>query len=158
AVDIFEVKPPPDQLFEEERWLRAEENLEDALAGKLDLTEVLRQKIAGSRRKKPPLLSRPNRVEVDNQSSSFFTIIEVFTYDYPGLLFNITDAIFACRLDIWVAKIATKVDQVVDVFYVRDFDGQKVDVAVQVAAIKKTIAERLLVNRRTGRADAAATT
>ncbi|MFZ0132123.1 MAG: [protein-PII] uridylyltransferase [Desulfobacterales bacterium] len=151
AVDIFEVKPPPDQLFEEERWLRAEENLEEALADKLDLTEVLRKKIAGSRRKKPPLLDRPNRVEVDNHSSSFFTIIEVFTYDYPGLLFNITDAIFACRLDIWVAKIATKVDQVVDVFYVRDFDGQKVDVPEQVEAIKKTISDRLLVNKRLGR-------
>jgi Amt family ammonium transporter len=31
----------------------------------------------------------------------------------------VTDALFKCGLDIWVAKIATKVDQVVDVFYVR---------------------------------------
>ena len=70
-------------------------------------------------------------------------------------MFNITDAIFACRLDIWVAKIATKVDQVVDVFYVRDFDGQKVDDPEQVAAIKTTISERLMVNKRTGRVDPA---
>jgi [protein-PII] uridylyltransferase len=38
-----------------------------------------------------------------------------------------------------VAKIATNVDQVVDVFYVRDFDGQKVDDPDQVARIKATI-------------------
>jgi [protein-PII] uridylyltransferase len=145
AVDIFEVKPPPDQLFEEERWLRAEDNLEDALAGKLDLAGALNQKITGNRRKKSPLINRPNRIEIDNHSSSFFTIIEVFTYDYPGLLFNITDALFACRLDIWVAKIATKVDQVVDVFYVRDFDGQKVDLPEQVEAIKSTVSERLML-------------
>jgi len=145
AVDIFEVKPPPDQLFEEERWLRAEDNLEDALAGKLDLAGALNQKITGYRHKKSPLINRPNRIEIDNHSSSFFTIIEVFTYDYPGLLFNITDALFACRLDIWVAKIATKVDQVVDVFYVRDFDGQKVDLPEQVEAIKSTVSERLLL-------------
>lgn len=144
AVDIFEVKPPPDQLFEEERWMRAEQQLEAALGGSLDLSSALRSKIAGHRRKKPPPSSRPNRVVVDNNSSSFFTIIEVFTYDYPGLLFNITDALFICRLDIWVAKIATKVDQVVDVFYVRDFDGQKVDTPELVETIRNRVSERLL--------------
>jgi len=35
------------------------------------------------------------------------------------------------------------VDQVVDVFYVRDFDGQKVDSPDQVAAIKAAIEKRL---------------
>ncbi|NJL58409.1 MAG: hypothetical protein HC887_00915, partial [Desulfobacteraceae bacterium] len=35
--------------------------------------------------------------------------------------------------------IATKADQVVDVFYVRDFDGQKADSPEQVAAIKASI-------------------
>ena len=40
-------------------------------------------------------------------------------------------------------KIATKVDQVVDVFYVRDFDGQKVDAPYQVAAVKAAIQEIL---------------
>jgi [protein-PII] uridylyltransferase len=46
-------------------------------------------------------------------------------------------------LDVWVAKISTKVDQVVDVFYVRDFDGQKVDSPDQVAAVKAAIYEVL---------------
>jgi [protein-PII] uridylyltransferase len=44
-----------------------------------------------------------------------------------------------------VAKIATKVDQVIDVFYVRDFDGQKVDLPEQVEAIKSTVSERLML-------------
>jgi [protein-PII] uridylyltransferase len=83
--------------------------------------------------------SRPHRIVVDNETSSFFTIIEVFAYDFPGLLYSITDALFRCKLDIWVAKIATKIDQVVDVFYVRDFDGQKIDSPDHVAAIKRTI-------------------
>ena len=42
-----------------------------------------------------------------------------------------------------MAKIATKVDQVVDVFYVRDFDGQKIDLPDQVEKIKTTIQEVL---------------
>jgi len=144
AVDIFTVKPPPDRIFEEDRWNRAATHLEDALAGRLDLKAALRKKISGYRRRIIVDHKRPNRIVIDNRSSSFFTIIEVFTYDYPGLLFNVTDALFSCRLDIWVAKIATKVDQVVDVFYVRDFDGQKVDAPDQVAEIKTTVEERLI--------------
>jgi [protein-PII] uridylyltransferase len=85
----------------------------------------------------------PHRITVDNTSSSFFTIIEVFTYDFRGLLFNVTDALFNCNLNIWVAKIATKADQVVDVFYVWDLNGQKVDSEDQVEAIKSAILDRL---------------
>ena len=85
----------------------------------------------------------PHRVTVDNNSSSFFTIIEVVTYDFRGLLFNVTDALFNCGLNIWVAKIATKADQVVDVFYVWDLNGQKVDSEDQVEAIKTAVLARL---------------
>ena len=92
---------------------------------------------------KPKTLKMPNRIVVDNTTSSFFTIVEVFTYDFPGLLFSITDALFRCKLDIWIAKISTKIDQVVDVFYVRDFDGQKVDSPEQEDAINIAIKEIL---------------
>jgi len=92
---------------------------------------------------KAGLNKKPHQITVDNTSSSFFTIIEVFTYDFPGLLFSIADALYKCDLNIWVAKIATKADQVVDVFYVRDVNGQKVDLPDQVASIKAAIMERL---------------
>jgi [protein-PII] uridylyltransferase len=139
ALDIFEVKPPPDQIFETEIWNRAEKHLNSALSGNLDLESALSEKVSAYRSSRRYTTKRPHRVVVDNGSSSFFTIVEVFTYDFPGLLYSITDALFRCRLDIWVAKITTKVDQVVDVFYVRDFDGQKVDLPDQVEAIKSTV-------------------
>jgi [protein-PII] uridylyltransferase len=143
ALDIFELKPPPDQVFEEERWIRADQNLKAALSGELDLAEALREKMARYRSRKPQFSGRPHRVVVDNRSSSFFTLVEVFTYDFPGLLYSITDALYRLKLDIWVAKIATKVDQVVDVFYVRDLEGEKVDSPEQIEAIKAAIIERL---------------
>jgi len=139
ALDIFEVKPPPDQIFEAEKWEKVETQLRIALSGELDLASALSEKVSVSRSARRPKGERPHRVVVDNNSSSFFTIIEVFAYDFPGLLYRITDALFRCRLDIWVAKIATKADQVVDVFYVRDFDGQKVDAPGQVEAIQSVI-------------------
>jgi [protein-PII] uridylyltransferase len=148
ALDIFKVKPPLDQIFENERWDKAEANLKSALVGELNLTEALKEKMSAYQSLRPRASKRPNRIVVDNESSSFFTIIEIFAYDFPGLLFSITDALFRCGLDVWVSKISTKVDQVVDVFYVRDFDGQKVDVPDRVLAIKKALSDVLPGTRR----------
>jgi [protein-PII] uridylyltransferase len=143
ALDIFEVSPPPDRIFETKTWERTAKQLQSALADELDLATALSEKMDVYRSRKSRPGDRPNKVILDNNSSSFFTIIEVFAYDFPGLLYSITDALFRCRLDVWVAKISTKVDQVVDVFYVRDFDGQKVDSPDQVAAVKAAIYEVL---------------
>ena len=145
ALDIFEVKAPLDEIFETDKWVRARKSLSAALSGRLDLASALGKKTLSSRSIAPRTSGKPNNVVVDNTSSSFFTIIEVFTYDFPGLLFCIADAIFRCRLDIWIAKIATNVDQVVDVFYVRDFDGQPVDSPAQENKIIGAIHEVLPV-------------
>ena len=147
AIDIFKVKAPLDKIFENKKWEKVGKDLEEVLSGRLDFTNDLRVKMDKNRSvmlKKPVAMrSRPNRIKIDNDSSSFFTIIEVFSYDFTGLLFGITDALFNCGLDIWISKISTKVDQVVDVFYVRDFDGFKVDSPEQVGVIKKRIEEVL---------------
>lgn len=139
ALDVFEVKPPPDSIYESEKWVHAEADLESALLGSLDLGAALKEKMEIYAEARPWGQGRPPRVKVDNEFSGFFTVVEVFSYDFPGLLYRITDALFKCRLDVWVAKIATKVDQVVDVFYVRDFDGQKADTPEQVAAIQSAL-------------------
>ncbi len=143
ALDLFKVEPPPDRVYENRKWNKAKKDLEAALLGDIDLEKALKEKIKSYGSKTPKGDERPDKIVIDNKSSSFFTIIEVFTYDFPGLLYSITNALFNCRLDVWVAKIATKVDQVVDVFYVRDFDGQKVYSDGQVKKIEKAIKEVL---------------
>ncbi len=143
ALDVFEVTPPPDSIFEAEKWHRAEENLRAVLSGTLDLAAALQPRLDAAPGVRPRTARKPHRVRVDNASSSFFTIFEIFTYDFPGLLYSVSDVLFRCELDIWVAKIATKVDQVVDVFYVRDLSGQKVDDPERVSAIKEALLERL---------------
>ena len=139
ALDIFEVQAPPDRLFEQERWDKAGRHLEAALADELDINSELTEKQSSFRSMAQTTKARPQKVLVDNETSSFFTIVEVTAWDFPGLLFRITDALFRCQLDIWVAKIATRVDQVVDVFYVRSFDGEKMDRPEQEAAIQKAV-------------------
>lgn len=125
GLSIFTVKAPPDIIFEYERWDKARENLRAVLAGEKDLEVEL------SKRKKPSFKTGGSSaknwsVRIDSEWSSFFTIIEVTAHDAPGLLFCITRALHKCGLDVAVAKIATRVDQVMDIFYVRELSGGKV--------------------------------
>ncbi|TYT74093.1 [protein-PII] uridylyltransferase [Desulfobotulus mexicanus] len=137
AANLFILKPPPDQIFEEEAWEKTRRDLEDLLSGKIEIgTIIAKAPFAPSRK---GMVLEPPHIRIDNESSSFYTIVEVHTYDFPGLLFRLTSALFRCRLDVKSAKIATKVDQVVDVFYVRDFDGEKMDSPEQEALIRQTV-------------------
>ena len=139
ALDIFTVEPPPEQLFEEERWQRVEKNLATVLDGEMDLAAEMAKKSLIEKRDAAFVATRPNRVVVNNEGSSFYTIIEVFSYDFKGLLYKVTDAISRLGLNIAVSKIATKVDQVVDVFYVRDGSDEKVTEPAAVEKIKNEI-------------------
>jgi [protein-PII] uridylyltransferase len=139
ALDIFKVEPPPEQLFENERWSRAEQHLNSSLSGGMNLADELAKRGLPDKKFDTHISIRPNRVVIDNETSSFFTIIEVFAYDFRGLLYLISDAISRCGLNIRTAKIATKVDQVVDVFYVKDENDGKVDDPQRVEHIKSEI-------------------
>ena len=68
-----------------------------------------------------------------------FTIVEVFANDRPGLLFKVADAMFRCDLNVHVAKIATKIDQAVDIFYVRDLYERKIDDPEREKKIKEMV-------------------
>jgi len=68
----------------------------------------------------------PTRVRIDNNTSDRFTIIDVFASDRMGLLFTIARTLFELGLSVSLAKIGTYLDQVVDVFYVTDQQGDKI--------------------------------
>jgi [protein-PII] uridylyltransferase len=139
ALDIFQVQPPLDPLFEEETWEKVHEQLLKAVQGKLALDYRLAQKKPSPLLASGPGIHSESHVVVDNQGSDFFTILEIFSQDRLGLLYNISKALFEAELNIHFAKISTKVDQVVDVFYVTDLDGQKIRDEEQIEEIKKAI-------------------
>jgi [protein-PII] uridylyltransferase len=145
ALSIFRVKPPTDQVFEKEKWEKAKKNLESALAGSLDLDSELKKKIILPASIQARYAGRPNRINIDNESSSFFSIIEVFTNDFPGLLYRITDVFFKKGYNVHVAIIATKIDQVVDIFYIRNFLGEKIGNQDEANALRKAVDKVLLV-------------
>jgi [protein-PII] uridylyltransferase len=68
----------------------------------------------------------PTKIRVDNSTSDRYTIIDIFTHDQQGLLYTIARTLFELKLSVASARIGTYLDQVVDVFYVTDSGGQKV--------------------------------
>ena len=83
---------------------------------------------------------------VDNKSSDFFTLVEVFASDRVGLLYQITRALFELRMDIIIAKTGVKGDQIADIFYIRDLEGQKVEDEDQVKELKRSLIYQLSQN------------
>jgi len=146
ALDIFKVDSPLDTLHEKQKWKRVDKDLKAVLTGTLSLPSAVQESLSNEKtHAKTP--RRSDKIVVDNKTSDFFTLIEIYTHDRHGLLYQITDTLYRCELDICIARIGTKADQVVDVFYVRDLDGQKVSSDAQVAYIKRVIQQTLAGNK-----------
>ena len=82
-------------------------------------------------------------VNIDNQISDDFTVVEIFTEDRIGVLFTITYTLHQLGLSIHVAKISTNVDQVADVFYVTGRSGAKVAESDQLESIRQRLSQAL---------------
>ncbi|MGO8943092.1 MAG: [protein-PII] uridylyltransferase [Syntrophobacteraceae bacterium] len=125
ACDILRVERIPDPLHREELWARVESDLVRALADSSYLDEILES------RRRPSVLEtkcyprKEDKVIIDEEASDFYTLIEVYTWDRPGVLHTITNALFELDINIQLAKISTPGAQVADIFYVTDLSGEK---------------------------------
>ncbi|MCK5348740.1 MAG: HD domain-containing protein, partial [Desulfobacula sp.] len=143
VLDIFKVNPPKDKFFETEKWKKVETDLIHAINNDHFLDNAL-DKIPRTLRVSSGKTPEPNTIRIDNETSSFFTIIEVFTYDFPGLLFSITNALYRSHTNVNVAMVATKVDQVIDIFYVRSLENDaKIEIKQDLTQIKNAILKSL---------------
>ena len=110
------------------------------MACRLSLEYRVEEKQAYYRTQRPDI---PLRVTVDNDSSDFFTVVEVSAPDRIGLLFDITRTLTDLQLDVHLAKVATYGERVVDAFYVRDVLGQKIEDGEHMREIERAIIARL---------------
>lgn len=125
---------------EEPDWAAMQGDLRRVLEGRLALDYRIASHAAtkGLGTSKT-LIPSPSRVLVDNESATEYTIVEVYTMDRPGLLYTITRALSDFQVRIDVAKITTKVDQVADIFYIKNHRGQKVTDWEQVEELRQAL-------------------
>ncbi len=137
ALDILQVNSPQGfAITDENRWTRVNDDMRSVLSGKVKvqtLVEKRRQVNVLAGKTKPRF---PTRVEIDNEVSVDYTVVDIYTHDTVGLLYRIAHTLSELGLYIGVAKISTKVDQVADVFYVRDIFGHKITVEEKLVEIR----------------------
>ncbi len=85
------------------------------------------------------LRNQPVQVRFDNNTSDKYTIITLFAYDRPGLLFEVSKTISSLELVLHTAKFSTHLDQVVDVFYVTTLDQQKVLESTRLYTLRQSL-------------------
>jgi [protein-PII] uridylyltransferase len=147
AVDNLLVQDPFGQAFDDPmRLRRLSQGIEDALAARNQLATRLAAK--------PPPRTRAHAFDVapavliDNRASNRYTVVEVNAGDRPALLHALAYALFQAKVTIHSAHIATYGERAIDVFYVTDLIGDKIETPSRLRTL-----ERLLLEAAGGRTE-----
>jgi [protein-PII] uridylyltransferase len=108
------------------------------------------ESLVAKRPRSSPLLQRAKpkvratEVNVDNQASRAFTIVEVFTEDKPGVLYTITHTLAEQGVDIHRSRVGVAADRVADIFYVRDSSTEeRIEDESRIAALSQALQDAL---------------
>lgn len=111
--------PDAKQLFEQ--------ILRDALAGRIDLADCIRQRMARWPAYRPHEGAHiPTVIRFDNTTSDSLTVLDIETEDRVGLLHAISLALSELGISISLAKICTEKGAAFDTFYVAERGGGKI--------------------------------
>lgn len=130
-----------DENDERRRGERIAELVRKALRGELRLKEAVSRAYRPQQRIKA--FQVEPRVIIDNQSSNRFTVIEINGLDRLGLLYELTEALYTLNINIASAHITTFGEKAVDVFYVTDLTGAKIESAARHKHIENALLDIL---------------
>jgi [protein-PII] uridylyltransferase len=141
AFDVFSVQDADGEAFNDrERLARLRQTIEKTLRGQV----WPRRALAGKQQKtKASAFRITPQVLFDNDASQIATVVEVECLDRPGLLYDVTQAIFESGLSISTSMVATYGEKAVDVFYVRDGFGHKITHPTRLEAVKARLTAAL---------------
>jgi [protein-PII] uridylyltransferase len=137
ATAAFWLQDAGGKPYEKARLTRLRNAVTRTLNGEIVAREALKDKDKIKKRERDFVV--PTRLSFDNTGSDIFTIIEVETRDRPGLLYDLARTRTANNISISSAIIATYGEQAVDVFYIKDLFGLK----LQTESKRRTLETRL---------------
>ncbi|MDE2334592.1 MAG: [protein-PII] uridylyltransferase [Rhodospirillales bacterium] len=128
ALDTFWIQDAAGGAFDQpSRLARLAVLIEQALSGRLRFAAEIRRVSSALLGRRVRAIHVPPRVVIDNHASNTHTVVEVNGRDRPGLLHDVTAAISEAGLQIASAHVTTYGVRAVDVFYVKDVFGLKVE-------------------------------
>ncbi len=144
ALDTFWIQDAAGGPYETpHRLARLSALVEQALSGRLKLANEIRKATRTLLPGRMRAIHVPPRVVVDNRASNRHTVIEVNGRDRPGLLHDVTSAISEEGLQIASAHVTTYGVRAVDVFYVKDVFGMKVENERKLQQLRGALLEAL---------------
>jgi [protein-PII] uridylyltransferase len=144
ALDTFWIQDAAGGTFDQpHRLAKLAALVEQALSGRLRMAHEMRKLSRDMFGKRMRAIHAPPRVVVDNHASNTHTILEVNGRDRPGLLHDVTAAISDEGLQIASAHVTTYGVRAVDVFYVKDVFGLKVENDRKLAALRESLLKAL---------------
>lgn len=139
VIDSFWIQSPDGSAYTDQH--RIQDRLNKVMAGKINLGDVLQQ--APALKSRTAVFKVEPRVIIDNGASRYFTVIEVNGRDRPGFLNKVAYTMTRLGLQIASSHIATYGERAVDVFYVKDIFGLKVEHAGKMAKIEAELTEAI---------------
>ena len=143
AVDILQVGREGQIYDDERKWKTIKEDLIWFLEGRGLVGDLIRKRensILDLSRIVPTAMLR---VEIDNEISQEYTVIDISAKDKVGLLYQITNSLKEIGLNIGVSKITTKGDYAGDTFYVQDIFGLKITQPEKIANLQQMLLDEL---------------
>jgi [protein-PII] uridylyltransferase len=116
-----------------------ERDLNLAVNYRLDVGYQLQLRLDDQSRVNRRVQQLVRKVLVDNDTSATCTIVEVHGGDSRGTLYQLTQTLADFGLSIQRAKIATEVEQLIDVFYVKTTEDGKLTEPAAVAKVRATL-------------------
>jgi [protein-PII] uridylyltransferase len=127
VIDTFNVTDfRSHKKLEPERYPKIEADFEAVVSGLMQLPQEFARMKSKWWRIENKFFKRSGKVKIAFEEHEKYTIIDVFSPDRLGFLYQVTSKINELGLNIYFAKIATKGDDIVDSFYVLNQAGKKV--------------------------------
>ncbi len=144
ALDTFWIQDAAGGAFDApHRLARLSGLIEQALSGRLRVAAEIRKASKVLLGRRMQAIHAPPRVVIDNHASNTHTVLEVNGRDRPGLLYDVTAAISEQGLQIASAHVTTYGVRAVDVFYVKDVFGLKVENERKLAQLRDALFKAL---------------
>ncbi len=139
ALDVFWVSGPKGKDFTSKSWTDGlQKTVRQVIEGRLDPAATL-ERLQDSAPSRARAMPAPARVMINNQLNSEYTVIEVNGRDRPGLLYALARVLAEHRTKIALARVSTFGGRIVDVFYVKDARGLKLEHRRAIAELRASL-------------------